>query len=157
MRNTLVFSLLFLCIVSFSQKDTEVKEQVVTLEESEWTFYNNYEGIKVEYRIEACTQKNNDNQVWLVFKITNTSQSSKVFSWTPLWKRDNVCVNCDYSTDDEFKNELTLEPNEVRQGEACVIKDRRTYIFSHFIIKYPGMDSKKLTSFEFVNVQVKDV
>ncbi|MBL1278950.1 MAG: hypothetical protein COA33_001660 [Fluviicola sp.] len=150
------YAIILFFLVFVSSCFGQLKE-VVSMEEEGWKTYQVIENIKIEYRIDKCEDGENNNEVWAVFRFTNNSLSEKEISWTPKWERDNVCVNCNYLNDKEFKHTIHLAPNETIQGEACVNKDSRTYIFSHFVTVYPGMDKKKLTSFEFIDITVKEI
>lgn len=120
----------------------------------EWTDYQTYDGVRVEYKLEKC-ESGSKNEVWLVFRFTNTTTELKEINWVPVWYSGEDCVNCERLDDFEFNHALSLEPGESMSGEACVNQDQRFYIFSHFIVIHPGMPEDKLTSFELTRVKVK--
>tara|TARA_R110002072_G_scaffold303119_1_gene494473 strand:- start:16965 stop:17390 length:426 start_codon:yes stop_codon:yes gene_type:complete len=140
-----------------SYAQTSGKKQEVSMDDADWVVYALFDKITVEYKLSKCQDGDNNNEVWAVLRFTNTSNNSAEMNWSVKWERDGVCVNCDRISDDEFLHTLHFSPNQSIEGEACVTKDQRLYIFSNFVKRYPGMDSKKLTAFEFINVKVKEL
>jgi hypothetical protein len=56
----------------------------------------------------------------------------------------------------EFLRSLDLESGEVYEGDCSSKMDKRGYVFSHFIIKTPGMSDSKLTDFELIEIEVSE-
>ncbi len=122
-----------------------------------WQTYSTFDGIEVSFKLDNCTgvQGINGNEVKLVLRFSNTSQSTKTISWRPQWYRDGSCVNCQNINSNEFDFSLELQPGEVKEGSACN-KDKRFYMFSHWKNVVQGMDHKRLTNFEFINTEVTE-
>jgi hypothetical protein len=122
----------------------------------DWTEYDVFDGIRVEYKFTQCPQGFNKNKEMVVFRFENTNTSSKKFSWTPKWDRGNECVNCHMLDSHEFAHVVELDANELKEVDICQERDKRFFMFSKWITIYPGMDDLELTDFEFINVTVTD-
>jgi hypothetical protein len=113
------------------------------------------DGIQVEYKIQECNNQNVRNQILVLFRFKNTSETEiKTFNWSVKEFRNGVCSNCDVLDTQEFQRSLTLSPGEILEGDGTSKMDKRVYVFCHFIDLVPGMSNQKLTDFEFVNMQV---
>ena len=153
MKLIILLSLLFISALGcFSQQS--IKEQIIESENIYWINYDTVDGIKIDYKFETCSRNNNER--WLVLRFTNLSLETKSITWNPIWYRDNDCVNCRNVEGREFNFTLTLDPKETVSGESCTA-DSRLFLFSSFIEKHPGMDDKKLTSFQFINLIIKNI
>ena len=152
MKFLAIFSFLLLSLDCFSQQN--LVKQVIENENLEWKKYCVYSEVEIDFRFETCS--NNQNEKWVVFRFTNLSKKAKSIHWNPIWSRDFDCVNCSNVSGREFDFTLMLDPNEVVSGESCA-SDSRLFMFSSFIKKYPGMDNKKMTEFQFTNVSVDNL
>ena len=164
MNNLLLIAVTLLTVnFSFSQQLEESlsgsNQQVIEVENETtgWAKYKVFDGVLVEYKQFQCLNGNDNNQSWVVFRYSNLTNDLVELNWVSTWKRNDECVNCDRLDDYEFSHKLVVEAGEILEGEPCLNKDQRFYIFSHFINIYPGMDNKKLTAFEFLNVEVKQI
>lgn len=156
MKKIVSNSLTIILFVFFSLTSALSFSSPVDIEPNyDWKQYLEINGVTVEYKFEKCEDGQNNNEVWVVFRFTNTSSAQKELKWTPKWYRGGQCVNCHMINDNEFSHSLTLSPGESLKGEACVNQDNRFYMFSHFVTLYPGMSAEQLTDFEFINVEVK--
>ncbi len=121
----------------------------------EWTALITLNGIEVEYKVQECNNQNVRNQVLVLFRFKNTSDTEiKTFNWAVKEFRNDVCANCDYVESQEFQRSLTLSPGEVLEGDGTSKMDKRVYLFCHFIELVPGMSEQTLTNFEFMNMEV---
>lgn len=118
-----------------------------------WQEYIIYEGVLIEYQFVHCSERNG-NETWLNLRFTNTSTVQKEINWVPTWSRDDVCVNCNRLDHHEFVFKLDLEPSETLGEDVCISQDKRFYMFSHFMTVYTGMDEKKMTSFQLLNIHL---
>jgi hypothetical protein len=54
----------------------------------------------------------------------------------------------------ESLKELVLSPGESFEGDCSSKIDKRGYVFSHFIVKSPGMSESILTDFQLIELNV---
>ncbi|MCR9172810.1 MAG: hypothetical protein NXI10_09975 [bacterium] len=121
----------------------------------DWTALISLDGIEVEYKVQECNNQNVRNQVLVLFRFKNTSETEiKTFNWAVKEFRNDVCTNCNRLETQEFKRSLTLSPGEIVEGDGTSKMDKRVYVFSHFIELVPGMSNQTLTDFEFMNMEV---
>lgn len=121
---------------------------------SDWTLYNNFDGIKVEYKYQPCDSGNVKNQVLVLFRYTNTSSAPLSMSWTTKEFRNGDCYNCHYIDSYELVRDISLSAGEVLEADGTSKEDKNIYLFSNFINLVNGRRDTKLTSFEFINVEV---
>lgn len=119
----------------------------------EWTEYNTYGGIKVEYKFTECNVGKFKNQIWVLLRYTNLTTKKLGLTWKTEIYRNGECENCSRIESDEHSYEIKLNPNEVIEGECGSIDNRALYIFGNYITLSPGMSKHDLTDFKFINVQ----
>lgn len=105
--------------------------------------------------MKRCETDNMRAQNLLLFRFTNTTDQERTLTWTTKIFRDNMCSNCDRLYDAEYSHALTLNPNEVVEGDGTSKEDKSVYIFGDFVNKFPGMSSQRLTGFELVELTVR--
>ncbi|MEX1000474.1 MAG: hypothetical protein WDZ35_00010 [Crocinitomicaceae bacterium] len=150
--STLLLSLMLYC---FSLNAVSQSSEVDKIAYSEdWKEYQQFDGIKVEYKFAECNNENVRNQVLVLFRFTNTTNEKRSISWMAKVWRNGKCVNADKVDDPEHNYSVTLSPGEVISGTTDSKANKSLYLFSNFIKLVPGMTNSKLTNFEFVNTSV---
>lgn len=120
-----------------------------------WVLLRSVNGMEIHYKVQECNNLNVRNQVLVLFRFVNTSQTEiKSMNWSVKEFRNGQCSNCASIDTEEFQRSITLSPGEVLEGDGSSKSDKRVYLFAHFIDLVPGMSNQKLTDFEFVNVEV---
>ncbi len=119
-----------------------------------WTEYMTIDGVTIEYVFQECNSELVSNQTLVLFRYSNNTDQEVTLTWKLKTFRNNQCSNCDRLHKDEYTRTITLAPGEIFTGDCTSKADKRSYEFSHFINKVPGMSDTKLTSFEFVDIQV---
>jgi hypothetical protein len=154
-RRLTILSTLFVLAFVFSgfAQDSEEYEPIAISDE--WKSLLTQDEIQVEYKVQECNNLNVRNQVLVLLRYTNTSQSViKTFNWSVKEFRNDLCSNCNSLDSQEFMRSLTLSPGETLEGDGTSKMDKRVYLFCHFIELVPGMSNQTLTDFEFVNMEV---
>ena len=77
-----------------------------------------------------------------------------MINWRMKTFRNGMCSNCETLDKEESLKELTLAPGEVFEGDCSSKVDKRGYVFSHFIVKSPGMSASILTDFQMIELKV---
>lgn len=121
----------------------------------EWQEYTTIENVKIEFRRQLCTPQNDREQSLVLLRFTNLSDEVVTLSWVVEMWRNDECVNCDRLSNPENARTLTLQPNEVLEGDGSTKSDKRVYIFDHFAKLVPGMEDQRLTHFELKNLKVE--
>lgn len=121
---------------------------------TDWTLYNDFNGISVEYKYQECNSGQVKNQVLVLFKFTNTTTADQTISWSVKHFRDGDCYNCQNIDSHEYAHELFLAAGQVIEADGTSKEDDNIYLFSSFINLVKGMPASKLTGFEFINVNV---
>jgi hypothetical protein len=85
----------------------------------------------------------------IVYKVTNTSESDVVVSWTNELYYDGICSSC--GSQNEHRYSLNLKAGESIVGEAND-KSKGLSIFKGFVNNHPS--AKKLTANNIVNIRV---
>ncbi len=143
---------LALAMVSHAQESAEPQPLPIS---DDWSILLTQNDIQVEYKVQECNNLNVRNQVLVLFRYTNTSDTEiKTFNWAVKEFRNDVCYNCASLDSQEFTRSLTLSPGETLEGDGTSKMDKRVYLFCHFIELVPGMSNQTLTDFEFVNMEV---
>lgn len=119
---------------------------------SDWTLYNDFNGVTVEYKYQECNSGQVKNQILVLFKFTNNASEHRSLSWSTKHFRDGDCYNCANIDSHEYAHEISLNPGEVVEADGTSKQDDNIYLFSSFINLAKGMPSTKLTGFEFINV-----
>lgn len=139
-------------MVSYAQESAEPTPIAIS---DDWETLLTQDNIQVEYKVQECNNLNVRNQVLVLFRYTNISDTHiKTFNWSVKEFRNDVCSNCDFLESQEFTRSLTLSPGETIEGDGTSKMDKRVYLFCHFIELVPGMSNQTLTDFEFVNMEV---
>jgi hypothetical protein len=123
---------------------------------AEWTEYETVDGVKIEYVFQECNSQSVSNQTLVLFRFTNTTNKAVTINWKVKTFRNGSCSNCQSLNKAEFLRSLDLESGEVYEGDCSSKMDKRGYVFSHFIIKTPGMSDSKLTDFELIEIEVSE-
>ena len=153
-RLTVISTLVVLIISVISNAQEGVEHNLLPISD-EWKSLVTEDEIQVEYKVQECNNLNVKNQVLVLFRFTNTSDSQiKTFNWAVEEYRNGKCYNCDFLESQEFTRSLTLSPGEVLEGDGTSKMDKRVYLFCHFIELVPGMSNQTLTDFTFVNMEV---
>lgn len=121
---------------------------------SDWTIYNNFDGVDVEYKYQECNSGEVKNQVLVLFKFSNNSTESKTLSWTTKHYRAGECYNCANIDSHEYRHEISLASGEIVEADGTSKANDNLYLFSSFINLAKGMPTTKLTAFEFINVNI---
>lgn len=154
-RRLTIFCTFFVLAFAFSGFTQDNSEYEPIAISDEWKTLLFQDDITVEYKVQECNNLNVRNQVLVLFRYTNTSQSViKTFNWSVKEFRNDLCSNCDKLDSQEFTRSLTLSPGETLEGDGTSKMDKRVYLFCHFIELVPGMSSQTLTDFEFMNMEV---
>lgn len=121
----------------------------------EWTEYSTVDGIKIEYKFQECNSNKVRNQVLVLFKFTNTTNTNKSISWVTKKWRDGNCSNCHRIDNPEYAHSLTIDANSSVEGDCQSKTNKALYIFSNFVKLSPGMSDSKLTNFELIDIQTQ--
>ena len=117
-----------------------------------WTNHSTFEGVQIEYKYAPCSTPKVNNQVLVLFKFTNTTNSKVKLTWNEERWVSDVCSNCNQVNSLENTMTITLDPNETIEGDCTTKEYKERYIFSNFIKLSPGMSKKHLTDFKFRNL-----
>lgn len=123
----------------------------------EWTEFKTVDGIKIEYKYQSFDQGTFRNQMLVLFRFTNTTSETKSMSWVVKEFRNDECYNCHRLDNPEYSKTITLTAGQSIEGDGSDVTNTKSYLFSHFIKLVPGMSGRKLTNFEFINVNVSSV
>ena len=120
-----------------------------------WTKHLTYEGVQIEYKYAPCSSDKVKNQVLVLFKFINTTSDKVVLSWNEERWVNDICTNCNNISSQENTQTITLNPQEILEGDCSTKEFKERYIFSNFIKLSPGMSKKRLTDFKFRNLSKK--
>lgn len=152
MRTLLILTgLLFINLHAVAQEKSEKK-----LDHSvrEWEVYKSDQNCLIEYRFADCEASIGYDKEIIQFRISNTSSEKIQLDWHMYLFYNGVCKTCDYPQ--EYKYELTLEPNQIVSGDCALGSDHRLTIFSKFNDpKYTG--GSQLTDFDFHNLTITTI
>ena len=158
MKNILFILIIVTSFFSYSQQSLNTLTSdglVVQVNPTEnfgkWSEYGVFNNVLIEFKLENSSA-GSKNEVWMIFKFTNLLSSPNEINWVSTWHRDGECVNCDRLGHYEFAHRLTFQPNETLGEDVFISRDQSFFMFSHFINIYPGMDEKKMTSFQFIKI-----
>lgn len=157
MKKLLLSGFLLCSLIGFANE--EIRTPIIPIDgveiSDEWKEYATIDGVKIEYRMKRCETDKMRAQNLLLFRFTNTTDQERTLTWTTKIFRDNMCSNCDRLYDAEYSHALTLNPNEVVEGDGTSKENKSVYIFGDFVNKVPGMSSQRLTGFELVELTVR--
>lgn len=116
---------------------------------SEWTLYQNVDGVNVYTMNVDCNAKNIPDQKAVLIKVENTLNEACTIEWDEvIWY--NGVQHTQNLSDGENHSVVKLEKKEALTGD-CETPRGALYIFSDFIT----YDSDtKLTKFELQNIKV---
>lgn len=120
----------------------------------EWTEFKTVDGIKIEYKFQACDNVNVRNSVLVLFRFTNNTSETRTMTWATEEYRNDECYNCDNIDSPEYARSITLAPNQVKEADGMSQDDKNTHLFANFINLVPGMSNQRLTDFKFININV---
>lgn len=121
----------------------------------EWQEYTTINDVRIEFRRQLCVPENDREQNLILFRYTNLSSEVKTVSWVVKIWRNDYCVNCNSITNPEHAHTLTLEANQIIEGDGSSKSDKTLYIFDNFVKLVPGMQDQRLTNFELINLNVE--
>ena len=121
---------------------------------TDWTIYNTFDGVEVEYKYQECNSGAVKNQVLVLFRFSNNSPDHKTLSWTTKHYRAGECYNCANIDSHEYRHEISLSPGEIVEADGTSKEDDNIYLFSSFVNLAKGMPATKLTGFEFININI---
>lgn len=149
-----VFTALFVSATSHSPTKSIIPQGNIEPTE-EWQEYTTIADVRIEFKRQLCIPKNDREQNLILFRYTNLSNDVKTVSWVVKIWRNDVCANCNSITNAEHAHTLTLEPNQIIEGDGSSKSDKTVYIFDNFTKLVPGMQDQRLTNFELINLNVK--
>lgn len=115
---------------------------------SPWSFYNEKEGVKIEYRQSDCHIDNSFHQSWYLIRLTNSNASSVYINYDMDLYYNEVCKTCNKN---EYKYGQKLAANEMIEGRC----DFETFPNLKIFIKFLDIKNKQiLTDFKLSNIKV---
>ena len=147
-----LFGVLFSVTVSLGQnKYEEIPRNF------EWTTFDTYDGIKIEYKFTEVNNEVHRNKVLVLLRLTNTTDQRKSVSWVNKIWMNGVCRNCHELDSPEHINKLNLEPQEVVEGQPDARLKKGLLIFSNWTKLSPGMTDSRLTNLVIDDVVVEEL
>ncbi|MCB9225192.1 MAG: hypothetical protein R2780_03110 [Crocinitomicaceae bacterium] len=119
----------------------------------EWTQFNVYGSVKVEYRIQECTSGRFVNSNMVFFRFSNLSSKNIAFKFRREVYHDGKCDNCHEIDSDEHLFEVKLAANEVIEADPATITNNAFYVFSNWARLVPGMTQVELNGIKLVGVE----
>lgn len=139
----------------FSQQEaitkTEAKKSNV-----KWTKYHKSSAAVIEYAFENDHPKKGFKSEFLLFRITNKTNSPLSVAWDfSATRQSGKCINCDHSSP-EFHFEKKIPENSTLVGNINAYNKTPLVIFHQFIDeRFKGRNDLFTTNFKLNNLLIK--
>ena len=122
----------------------------------EWLTYFENDTVKIEFTYQNCEYTEQFNSEFVIFKISNLTNTLLTLEWNAQLWYDGNCINCE--TDNyETRKQITIGATSDSEGKCNINSSLR--IFSKFTEKLedmPGINKiNALTKFELTNLKIK--
>ena len=122
----------------------------------EWLTYFENDTVKIEFTYQNCEYTEQFNSEFVIFKISNLTNTLLTLEWEEqLWYDEN-CINCE-TDNNESRKQITIPANSTLEGRCNENNSLR--IFSKFTLdldKMPGVNKiNALTKFELTNLTIQ--
>ena len=118
---------------------------------SDWQLYFDNQEIKIEYKFVDCDPVSGMDNESVLLRFTNNSSNKLLVSWHLHLSYDGTCRTCDYP--EEYGYEMSIEPNEVIEGDCDDEEGYKVKIFSKFIDENYSKGAQ-LTAFQLANLEI---
>jgi hypothetical protein len=146
MKKFIIISLLLCAWYSHAQQLVSTNSIPVSknIDVLEWQVYVETAEFKIEYRKSDCYPNSGLDFQSILLRYTNLTGGSISLSWHIDLDYDGSCKTCGL---DEYDRTMTLEPNEVKEGNCIDKSNYKLDLFSKFIDP-AYMNGAELTQFK---------
>ncbi|OFZ65537.1 MAG: hypothetical protein A3D92_25185 [Bacteroidetes bacterium RIFCSPHIGHO2_02_FULL_44_7] len=135
---------------AYSSESFNIKSGAPT----DWVSYLDYPDFKIEFKFSACDPPSGLDNESVLFRFTNKTNESMSLHWHLLLSYDEVCRTCAYP--EEYGYELSLDPNQVLEGDCASEGNYRLKVFSKFIDAFHAKGAQ-LTDFKLADFTVTKI
>jgi len=123
---------------------------------ADWETYFENDSIKIEFTYQNCEYIEQFNSEFVIFKISNLTNTTIVLEWNQQLWYDSICSNCEQEST-EFRTNQIIKSQEILQGNCGPYNQLRIFVkFTEELENMPGINKiNALTKFELTNLTIQ--